>query len=122
MLSGSVNRGKNDPSQSLQMMERPLMTPDELKFMPKGEFIVMKTGAYPMKVKLKLFFKWGITFGEPYQVPEHGDRPVRYASRERLMQAIRKKYPPSNQDFPVEEAVPKEVVKTSRGGDSYAET
>lgn len=44
VLSGSVNRGKNDPSQSLQMMERPLMTPDELKSMPKGQFIVMKTG------------------------------------------------------------------------------
>ena len=34
-LSGSVSRGKNDPSQSLQMIERPLMTPDELKSMPK---------------------------------------------------------------------------------------
>ncbi len=122
VLTGSVNRGKSDPSQSLQMIERPLMTPDELKSMPKGEFIVMKTGTYPMKVKLKLFFKWGIIFGEPYQVPDRGDRPVHYASREKLMQAIRKKYPPPNQDFPVEEAVPKEVVKTSRGGDSYAKT
>lgn len=122
VLSGSVNRGKNDPSQSLQMMERPLMTPDELKSMPKGEFIVMKTGAYPMKVKLKLFFKWGITFGEPYQVPEHGDRQVRYASREKLMQAIRGKYPPPKQEFPMEQAAPKEKIKTSREGDNYAET
>ncbi len=98
------------------------MTPDELKSMPKGEFIVMKTGAYPMKVKLKLFFKWGITFREPYQVPEHGGRPVRYASREKLMQAIRKKYPPSKQKFPVEDAALKEKIKTSREGDGYAET
>ncbi len=106
VLSGSVNRGKNDPSQSLQMMERPLMTPDELKSMPKGEFIVMKTGAYPMKVKLKLFFKWGITFGEPYQVPEHGDRQVRYASREKLMQAIRGKYPPPKRETAAEQEPP----------------
>ena len=62
VLSGSVSRGKNDPSESLQMIERPLMTPDELKSMPKGQFVVMKTGANPMKVKLKLFYKWGITF------------------------------------------------------------
>lgn len=48
------------------------MTPDELKSMLKGQFIVMKTGAYPMKVKLKLFFQWGITFGEPYQVEDKG--------------------------------------------------
>ena len=40
---------------SLQMIERPLMMTDELKTMPKGQFIVMKTGAHPMKVKLKLF-------------------------------------------------------------------
>lgn len=55
VMSGSISRGKNDPSQSLQMMERPLMTPDELKSMPKGSFIVAKTGVHPMKVKLRLF-------------------------------------------------------------------
>ena len=72
VMSGSVSRSKNDPSESLQMIERPLMTPDELKSMPKGQFVVMKTGFYPMKVKLKLFFKWGIHFDEehPYTVSE----------------------------------------------------
>lgn len=39
VLSGSISRGKNDPSQSLQMIQRPLMTPDELKSLPKGHFI-----------------------------------------------------------------------------------
>ena len=29
VMSGSVSRSKNDPSQSLQMIERPLLTPDE---------------------------------------------------------------------------------------------
>ena len=57
VMTGSVSRSKNDPSQSLQMIERPLMSPDELKSLPKGNFIVMKTGCYPMRVKLKLFFK-----------------------------------------------------------------
>ena len=41
VMSGSISRGKNDPSQSLQMMERPLMTPDDLKSMPKGSFIAV---------------------------------------------------------------------------------
>ena len=54
VLSGSVSQSKNDPSRSLQMIERPLMTPDELKALPKGTFVVTKTGFYPMKVKLKL--------------------------------------------------------------------
>ena len=92
--SGSVSKGKDSGSQSLQMIERPLMTPDELKSMPKGQFIVMKTGAYPMKVKLKLFFQWGISFGEPYTVPDKGNRPVAYAGKKELAKAIREKFPP----------------------------
>lgn len=88
VLSGSINKGKNDSSQSLQMMERPLMSPDELKSMPKGQFIVMKTGMHPMKVTLRLFLDWGIRFGKPYEVPEQIQREVSYASRHELEQAI----------------------------------
>ena len=84
VLSGSVSRGKNDPSQSLQMMERPLLTPDELKSIPKGNFIVQKTGHHPMRTRLRLFLEWGITFEEPYIVPERVDRAVAYANREDL--------------------------------------
>lgn len=96
VMSGSVSRSKNDPSESLQMIERPLMTPDELKSMPKGQFVVMKTGFYPMKVKLKLFFKWGIRFDEehPYSVPDQGNRKVEYAEKKEIMDGIVKKYRP----------------------------
>lgn len=92
VLSGSVSRGKSDPSQSLQMIERALMTPDELKSMPKGQFIVMKTGFYPMKVRLKLFFEWGISFGNPYTIPEQGNRKVEYADKTELVDEIFKRY------------------------------
>lgn len=88
VMSGSISRGKENPSQSLQMVERPLMTPDELKTMPKGQFIIMKTGVHPMKVKLRLFLDWGIRFSAPYEVPEQAQRPVAYASREELEEAI----------------------------------
>ena len=84
VLSGSVSRGKNDPSQSLQMMERPLLTPDELKSIPKGNFIVQKTGQHPMRTRLRLFLEWGITLEKPYIVPERADRAVAYANREDL--------------------------------------
>lgn len=94
VLSGSVSQSKSDPSRSLQMIERPLMTPDELKALPKGTFVVTKTGFYPMKVKLKLFFKWGIEFEkEPYVVPLRDSSMVTYASRETLTEAIQAKYP-----------------------------
>lgn len=91
--SGSVSRGKNDPSQSLQMIERALLTPDELKSLPKGTFVVMKTGFYPMKVRLKLFFKWGIVFPDQiYTVPDKGNRKVSYARQDVLEQEIVKIY------------------------------
>lgn len=88
----SVSRGKNDPSQSLQMIERPLMTPDELKSMPKGQFIVMKTGFYPMIVKLKLFFNWGIKFDKTYELTDKGNRIVSYAGKDELESAIIKAF------------------------------
>ena len=94
VMSGSVSKSKNDPSQSLQMIERPLMTPDELKSLPKGTFVVMKTGFYPMKVKLKLFFKWGIKFEEAYTVEENGNRQVAYANSTELMNKIIESYNP----------------------------
>lgn len=92
VMSGSVSRGKNDPSQSLQMIERALMTPDELKSMPKGQFIVMKTGHNPMKVKLKLFFKWGIQFEEPFSIGERRVQTVKYLNKAQLESHINDDY------------------------------
>ena len=46
------------------------MTPDELKSIPKGQFVVMKTGSHPMRTRLRLFLDWGITFEEPYILEE----------------------------------------------------
>ena len=88
VMSGSVSKGKDSPSQSIQMMGRPLMTPDELKSIPKGHFVVMKTGTHPMRTRLHLFLDWGITFGDPYILPEKAARAVAYASRGELVQAI----------------------------------
>lgn len=96
VMSGSVSRSKNDPSQSLQMIERPLLTAEELKSMPKGQFVVMKTGVHPMRVKLKLFYKWGIKFNEdePYTVPDNGNREVKYADKKEIIDGIVQKYHP----------------------------
>ncbi len=97
--SGSISRGKNDPSQSLQMIERALMTPDELKSLPKGTFVVTKTGAYPMQVKLKLFFEWGIVFpDELYDVPDKGNRIVAYARKEDLQKKMDEIYPAKKEE------------------------
>ena len=56
--------------------------------MPKGSFIVAKTGIHPMQVQLRLFLDWGIRFEKPYEVPEKVQRPVAYATKDALELAI----------------------------------
>ena len=120
--SGSVSLGK-EHSQSLQMIGRPLMTVDELKSMSKGQFIVMKTGTHPMISPLKLYFKWGISFEEPFLLPDKGARTVAYMSRDELFKAVEQKYPQKKKTPPAEEYdIPdmqetKPKVKTKKVGD-----
>lgn len=113
VLSGSVSRGKNDPSQSLQMMERPLLSADELKSLPKGRFIVMKTGTHPMQARLRLFFEWGICFDKQYAVADKATRKVVYADKQQLEQSIVKKHG-QNQTAP--EPQEQKLQKQQKGG------
>ena len=47
-----------------------------------------------MRVRLKLFSKWGISFNEedPYTVADKGDRKVVYAEKQEIIEGIMKKY------------------------------
>jgi len=96
VLSGTVTRSssRDGSNRQLQMIERPLMTVDELKSMPKGHFIVMKTGCHPMKIRLRLFFKWGITFENAYSIEEKSERKVQYADCREVETAALEKFPP----------------------------
>lgn len=100
--SGSVSCGK-EKLQSLQMIGRPLMTVDELKSMPKGQFIVMKTGMHPMISPLKLYFKWGIKFEEPFLLPYKGSRSVEYMERDALFGEVGIKYPQKDEKYEITE-------------------
>ena len=94
VMTGSVSRGHENASQSLQMTERPLMSPDELKSMKKGSFVVMRTGSHPFISKLKLFLKWGIAFDqEKVELPDKASRKVHFASKDSIIEAILKVYP-----------------------------
>lgn len=64
------------------------MTPDELKSIPKGHFVVMKTGTHPMQTRLRLFLDWGISFGKPYILAEKAARTVAYASKDELEKEV----------------------------------
>ena len=122
VMSGSVSKGggKDSASRSLQMMERPLMTPDELKSIPKGQFVVMKTGTHPMQTRLRLFLDWGISFGEPYLLPERAARTVAYASKQELEQAISRRCHTQQTESDTPPAPPK--APNTRDGASYTQT
>lgn len=109
VLSGQVSHSTKDATEMLQMMQRPLMTADELKSMSNGSFVVMKTGSYPMRTRLKMFFEWGIRFDKPLTVKENALRRVNYASKAELEEAIRMKYPNVKTEIPAPEMTPLEV-------------
>ena len=74
------------------MIERPLMTTDELKSMPKGHFILMKTGMHPMKTVLRLFIKWKIKLDKEYQVNQRVQREVKYADINKITSILKYKF------------------------------
>ncbi len=81
------------------------MAVDELKSMPKGHFIVIKTGCRTMKTWLKLFFKWRIQFEDAYSIEEKSDCKVQCADCREVKAAVPEMLPskPSplefNEDF-----------------------
>lgn len=41
-----------------------------------------------MQTRLRLFLDWGITFDEPYEMPERANRKIHYANKEDLIRSI----------------------------------
>ena len=76
-----------------------------------------------MKVKLKLFFKWGIEFNKdkPYTVEDNGGREVVYAEKKEIMDGIVQKYHP---EWLIKEEMPKdgESVGGNIGGENQTES
>ena len=90
VMSGTVTQSKVNGSKQLQMISRPLMTVDELKTLPRFHFIIAKTGAHPMKTKLDLFMKWGISLDKKFEVDKNNVREVHYAGKDQLIAEIEK--------------------------------
>lgn len=111
-LAGSVSRNKREPSQSLDMIERPLMTSDELKSMKRGNFIVMKTGVPPMRATFKLFFKWGITFDKEYIPEVRQPETIEYADVSRIIAKITGKTVFSSNDLKLQNELKNIFKKT----------
>lgn len=88
-ISSSANGDKTSRSSSRQMMSKPLMSADEIRKMPQGDFVIMRTGQKPIKAHFDLFLDWGIppfTDAAP-DMKVHYDTPS-YATEEELVAAI----------------------------------
>ena len=93
--TGSVTTdGKTgEQSSTQQMMEVPLMAPNELREMPKGEFVLLKTFCRSTKTHMPLFTEWGIMLEEKYSMPERAIREIKYMDVPELMKKLGKKAP-----------------------------
>lgn len=67
--------------------------------LPPANKEMRRVFAYPMRTRLRLFLEWGITFEEPYIVPERADRAVAYANREDLEHNLPKSNKAENADM-----------------------
>ena len=70
----------------------------------------MKTGCYPMKTQLKLFFNWGIAFEDAYSIEKKSKRKVQYADSREVEAAVLKKFPPKKEASRPPKLIPMEFT------------
>ena len=68
-----------------------------------------------MQTQLPLFLKWGIWFGEAYEVPEQAERPVLYVDRFELEQEILRRRDDFDADETDDEPLPPDGRSSSTG-------
>ena len=96
--TGSVTTDGKTGEQSLseQMMEVPLMAPNELREMPRGEYVLLKTFCRSARTRMPLFSDWGITLEEKYHVPERAIREIEYMDVNELIGRLKKQGTPKS--------------------------
>ncbi len=88
-LSSNRSRGRDSSSsRSINMISRPLMTAEELKRLPKFNWIVEHGSDYPFISKMPHWTKWKITYDKPFHMPPAKPKPISYGSCSRLKQTI----------------------------------
>lgn len=108
---GSVSKGaKHSNSTNYQMHGKPLMSEDEIKRMPKYNFVFNKTGIAPFKTRLRRFPYWGINLeNDKYSVDETSLKSVSYATRDSLINAALSKYGTTSQTVNIKKSLSQEL-------------
>ncbi len=76
------------------LVGKSLISPQALIELPKGVFIVRRTGQHPMKTRLALYKEYGITFPDKLNVTEKQLREVKYLSADNLEKRVTKAFAP----------------------------
>ena len=101
--------GPSNSSKNLSLAQSQLMEAERIKTMPEDQWILAKIRTHPLLTELKRFTEWGIQLDNPYHVPEHSARQVRYANKNRLKAAILELYPQTQSyDFDDRPPLPEE--------------
>ena len=78
-LSGNSNSGR-----SMSMISRPLMSPDELRVLPFGKWVVTRRSEHPFQANLPRYDQWGIHLDNPYASVQRSRSSASYASCDEL--------------------------------------
>lgn len=96
--------GDSNSGRSVNMISRSLLTPDELRCLPFGSWVVTRRSEHPFIAHLPRFDRWGIRLDLPYISEQRGRSAAQYASCGELYAAIRQnsgtRTPPADIPFP----------------------
>ena len=91
--SASVSSGKDSKNRTIQMTGKALMSPQAIRAMPKGHYILMKSGLYPTKIKIERYTTTkAIQIDKPYTMEEQPYHTIEYANRDEFICSIQAKY------------------------------
>lgn len=85
---GLFGSGSNS-SRSVNMIARPLMTPDELQLLPFGKWVVNRRGSHPFIANMPRYDKWGIRLEAPYISETREYVPTAYAKLDDVIRTIK---------------------------------
>lgn len=102
VTSGSVSNNNKGNSLTTNMTGKDLLSPQEVRAMQRGEYVLLKSGINPTRISISRYDKTkAMTLDEPFAMDEQAYRTVDYASRDEFMQLLRNKYstPPAELDL-----------------------
>lgn len=91
-VSSQTSNNRSSSSITKSMTKKNLMSPERITRMPKGNWVLMKSGMNPSQQKLIPAGEMGVEFSEKYKIEPKAIRTVKYADRAELFEKIQEYY------------------------------